>query len=74
MAKQPNYPPQSGQTTYPVGREAALHSEATIYHPTGEAHPEVDRAVSAVPSAKKYLLWLLIAVLIIVGALYLVLR
>ena len=45
----------------PVGREQVLHSEPSIYHPTADAHPELDERVSSVPSAKKYVLWLLIA-------------
>ena len=57
---------QYGKPGTPVSREGALHSETTIYHPNGEEHPELDKAASSVPSAKKYLLWLLVAVIVIV--------
>jgi len=51
---------QKSTPTMPVNREGALHSEITIYHPTAEEHPETDQTTSSVPSAKKYLLWLLV--------------
>lgn len=65
---------QEPKPTMPVGRESVLHSEPTIYHPTAEAYPEQDAQTSSVPSAKKYLLWLAVAVVLIVAVLILILN
>ena len=44
MAQQP---PEAKRIVQPVGRESVLHSEVTMYHPTGEEHPEVDKETSS---------------------------
>ncbi len=71
MAQQP---PEAKRVVQPVGRESVLHSEVTMYHPTGEEHPEVDKETSSVPSAKRYLLWLLVLAALIGLFLYLMFR
>jgi hypothetical protein len=70
MAQQP----LTNKPAMPVGREAGLHSETTIYHPTGEEHPETDRAKSSVPGAKRYVIGFLIAAAVIGAALFFLLR
>lgn len=65
---------QKPKPTMPVGREAALHSEPTIYHPTAEEYPETDKTVSSVPSAKKYLLWFAIGLAVFAGILLFVFK
>ena len=65
---------QKPKPTQPIPREGALHSEITIYHPTAEEHPEVDRAGSSVPSAKKYLLWFLVGLVLFAAFLVYVLK
>ena len=57
---------QRPKPVMPVGREAVLHSEITDYHPAPEERPEVDRQATSVPSAKKYLIWFLIALALFV--------
>ena len=66
--------PLTNKPAMPVGREAGLHSETTIYHPTGEDHPDVDKTVSSVPSAKRYVIGFLIAAAVIGVALFFLLR
>jgi hypothetical protein len=70
MAQQP----LTNKPTTPVGREAGLHSEITMYHPTAEEHSEVDKAVSSVPSVKRYVIGFLIAAAAIGVALFFLLR
>lgn len=70
MAQQP----LTNKPAMPVGREAGLHSETTIYHPTGEAHPETDKTSSSVPSAKRYVIGFVIAVVVIGVILFFALR
>ena len=65
---------QKPKPATPVGREGVLHSEITIYHPSAEENPEVDKATSSVPSAKKYLLWLLIGLAVFAAILFFVLK
>lgn len=71
MAQQP---PEAKRIVQPVGQESVLHSEVTMYHPAGEEHPEVDKETSSVPSAKRYLLWLLGLAVVIGVLLYLMFR
>ncbi len=61
--------------TYPVGREAVLHSEPTGFHPEAEAHPAVDQAHSSVPSAKRYVIGgIVLALVVLALAVYLILK
>ena len=64
---------QNPKPTMPVGREAVLHSEPTIYHPTADAHPELDALTTSVPSGKKYLLWLAVALAVFAAIILLIL-
>ncbi len=63
---------QKPTPTMPVGREAVLHSEPTIYHPEPEAHSDLDATTTSVPSGKKYLLWLAVAFVIFAAILLLI--
>ena len=65
---------QKPKPATPVGREGALHSEITIYQPAAEEHPDLDKAVSSVPSAKKYLLWFLIGIVVFIAILVYILK
>ncbi len=65
---------QKPKPTMPVGREGVLHSEPTIYHPNAEEHPETDKMTSSVPSAKKYLIWFLIGLVVFAGILLFVFK
>ena len=65
---------QKPTPTMPVAREGVLHSEPTIYHPTAEENPETDKMTSSVPSAKKYLVWLAIGIVVFAGILLFVLK
>ncbi len=65
---------QKPKPTMPISKEGGLHSEITIYHPTGEERPEVDQAKSSVPGAKKYLLWFLVALIVFAAVLVFILK
>ena len=61
--------------TYPVGREAVLHSEPTGFHPEAETRPSVDQEHSSVPSAKRYVIGAIVfAVAVLALAVYLILK
>ena len=61
--------------TYPVGREAVLHSEPTGFHPEAEAPAELDKTKSSVPSAKPYLIGgIVFALAVLALAVYLILK
>lgn len=65
---------QKSKPTQSTPGESLLHSELSIYHPTAEEHPETDKATSSVPSAKKYLLWLLVGIAVFVLLLVCILK
>ena len=61
--------------TYPVGREAVLHSEPTGFHPEAEAHQELDKAKTSVHSAKPYLIGgIVFALAVLALAVYMILK